>query len=59
MSDLKVSLADGIARVVFDRPSALNALTPSTLGDLIDACADLARNDSVRVVAFEVAGSCF
>jgi enoyl-CoA hydratase/carnithine racemase len=59
MSDLKVSLADGIARVVFDRPSALNALTPSTLSDLIDACADLARNDSVRVVAFEGAGSCF
>ena len=59
MSDLKVSLEDRIARVVFDRPSALNALTPSTLGDLIDACADLAKNDSARVVAFEGAGSCF
>jgi enoyl-CoA hydratase/carnithine racemase len=59
MSDLKVSSEEGIARVVFDRPSALNALTPSTLGGLIDACADLATNDSVRVVAFKGAGSCF
>jgi enoyl-CoA hydratase/carnithine racemase len=59
MSDLTVSIEDGVARVVFDRPSALNALSPTLLADLIELCADLGRNDSARVVSFEGAGSCF
>ena len=59
MSDLNVSIEEGVARLVFDRPSALNALTPSTLTGLIEACADLEKNDSVRVVVLEGAGDCF
>jgi enoyl-CoA hydratase/carnithine racemase len=59
MSDLTVSIEEKVARVVFDRPSALNALSPTLLSDLIELCADLSRNDSLRVVSFEGAGTCF
>ena len=59
MSDLKVSTDEGIARISFDRPSVLNALSPSLLSDLIETCADLGKNDSVRVIVFEGAGKCF
>jgi enoyl-CoA hydratase/carnithine racemase len=59
MSDLNVSTEEGIARVVFDRPSVLNALSPSMLNDLIEVCAGLGRNDLLKVVVFEGAGNCF
>ncbi len=59
MSDLNLSIEDGVARFVFDRPSALNALSPTVLSDLVNECADLAKNDSVRVVTFAGAGGCF
>jgi enoyl-CoA hydratase/carnithine racemase len=59
MSDLTVSIEERVARVVFDRPSALNALSPTLLSDLIELCADLGQNDSLRVVSFEGAGRCF
>lgn len=59
MSDLTVSIEEKVARVVFDRPSALNALSPTLLSDLVELCADLGRNDSLRVVSFEGAGTCF
>ena len=59
MSGLNVSTEEGIARVVFDRPSVLNALSPDMLNALIEVCADLGRNDSVKVVVFGGAGNCF
>jgi enoyl-CoA hydratase/carnithine racemase len=59
MSDLNTSTEEGIARIVFDRPSVLNALTPSLLEDLIEACERLAADDSIKVVRFEGAGSAF
>ena len=59
MSGLSISTEEGIARVVFDRPGVLNALSPVMLGDLIEVCADLGRNDSAKVVLFEGAGNCF
>lgn len=59
MSGLSVSVEEGIARVILDRPKVLNALSPSLLSDLIDVCADLGQNDSVSVVALEGAGNCF
>jgi len=59
MSDLNLSIEEGVARVVFDRPSVLNALSPSLLSDLIEVCAELAQNDSLRVVMLEGAGNCF
>ena len=59
MSGLSVLVEEGIARVVFDRPNVLNALSPSLLNDLIETCADLGRDHSVRIVVLEGAGSCF
>ena len=48
MSGLKVSIDQRVARIVFDRPDALNALSPSTLSELIDVCAGLEQDDAVR-----------
>lgn len=59
MSGLKVSTDERVTRIVFDRPKALNALSPGTLSELVDVCADLEKNDAVRVVVFTGAGSCF
>jgi enoyl-CoA hydratase/carnithine racemase len=59
MSDLKVSIDDGVARILFDRPNVLNALSPSLLNALIETCGDLSRDDSTRVVLLEGAGRCF
>jgi len=59
MSGLSVLKEEGVARIVFDRPGVLNALSPSLLSDLIETCADLGRDDSVRLVVFEGAGDCF
>ncbi len=59
MFGLKVSTNERVTRIVFDRPEALNALSPGTLSELIDVCADLERNDAVTVVVFTGAGSCF
>jgi len=59
MSGLNVTHEGGITRVVLDRPSVLNALSPGLLAELIELCADLARRDSVRVVVLEGAGKCF
>ncbi|MGB5703599.1 MAG: enoyl-CoA hydratase/isomerase family protein [Polyangiales bacterium] len=59
MSGLTVSSADGVARVVFDRPDVLNALSPSVLTELVDACAEIARDDGIKVVRFEGSGNAF
>lgn len=59
MSGLNVSVEGAVARVVFDRPKALNALTPNMLRELIEICGDLGKNDAVKVVVFTGAGDCF
>lgn len=59
MTDLKFCATDGVARVVFNRPRVLNALSPKLLKELIEVCADLEQNDSTKVVVFEGAGSSF
>jgi len=59
MSGLIVSSTEGVARLVFDRPNVLNALSPSVLDALVDACAEIARNDAIRVVRIEGAGGSF
>jgi len=59
MFGLKVSTDERVAKIVFDRPEALNALSPGTLSELIDVCADLEKNDAVRVVVFAGEGGCF
>ena len=59
MSGLNVSTQEGIARVIFGRPRALNALSPSLLSDLIEVCAELGQNDAVKVVVLTGSGNCF
>jgi enoyl-CoA hydratase/carnithine racemase len=59
MAGLNVSSADGVARLCFDRPDALNALSPTMLQELIEVCATLAANDAVKVVRLEGAGRAF
>lgn len=56
---LHVSKDAGVARIVLDRPNALNALSPALLRDLIDLCGSLRDDTSVRVVRIEGEGSHF
>lgn len=58
MSDGRVTLTiDGaIARVVFDRPAARNAMTWAMYGQLGAICEQLAQDSAVRVVSFRGAG---
>lgn len=59
MSGLTLSSSGATARVVFDRPEALNALTPDALRQLVHACEELGRDEGIKVVRFEGAGGCF
>ena len=58
MSDGEVHLVreGGIARVVFDRPAARNAMTWRMYERLGEICAQLRHDDTVRVVVFRGAG---
>lgn len=59
MSDLSVSRADGVVKVVFDRPRVLNALTPALLFELVETCERIANDETTKVVRFEGAGKSF
>ncbi len=59
MSGLSVSSSGATARVLFNRPEVLNALSPATLRALVDACDDLAGNEGFKVVRFEGAAHSF
>jgi enoyl-CoA hydratase/carnithine racemase len=56
---LKLSSTGGVARLTFDRPQVLNALSPALLNELIELCADLAGGDRERVLVLQGAGTCF
>lgn len=45
-----------IAHVTFDRPEARNAFTSEMYATLTETCADLAADDSIRVVVFQGTG---
>ena len=59
MTDLMKSVANGIAQVHFNRPDVLNALSPDMLDDLIDSCAEIGRDEAIRVVVFAGCGDHF
>lgn len=59
MTALRASTEAGVGRLVFDRPEALNALTPATLEALIEACQGLGKDEAVRLVILEGAGENF
>ncbi|MBT4489060.1 MAG: enoyl-CoA hydratase/isomerase family protein [Rhodospirillaceae bacterium] len=56
---LQVSVADGVGRLLLDRPEVLNALTPEMMGEMIDALALLAADDGVRALLVTGAGRGF
>ena len=58
MSDgeVRLHIQDAIAKIVFDRPDARNAMTWRMYEQLADTCARLRDDTSVRVVVFRGAG---
>lgn len=59
MSDLEVSINDGIATLTMNRPEARNALSMEMRSALSDSLHDIERNDSVRCVVLRGAGDHF
>ena len=55
----RFSITDGVATLVFDRPSKLNALTFDVYADLRDLLAELPHMDDVRVVVLTGKGRGF
>src|SRR5215470_15931341 len=52
-------IADGIATLTLNRPSARNALSMALMGELIDALSGLKADAAVKVVVLAGAGSVF
>jgi enoyl-CoA hydratase/carnithine racemase len=48
--DIIVSQANGIARISFNRPSVLNALSPNLIAELTEATQKIAADESVKVL---------
>jgi enoyl-CoA hydratase/carnithine racemase len=61
MSDGQVHFAieDGVAKIVFDRPEARNAMSWAMYDRLAEACAQIAENETVRVATLRGAGGNF
>jgi enoyl-CoA hydratase/carnithine racemase len=59
MSDLDLELRGPAARLTLNRPRSRNALSPSLLEALVDACGSLGARDDVRVVVLRGAGGAF
>jgi len=54
-----VTIAEAVATVTLNRPDKLNGYTVQLGDDLVDAFADLAVNDEVRVIVLTGAGKAF
>ena len=50
---------DGIAKIILNRPQALNAVTEGLLTDLVSACEEVEKDDSIQVVILTGAGKAF
>lgn len=59
MSELLVTVGDGIGTITFNRPHALNAITPAVVDLFIDATDRLENDPAVRCVLIRGAGSDF
>ena len=59
MPELNVTCSNGVMRLQFNRPAVLNALSPNMLNALIEACDDIGKDESVRVVLLEGSGEHF
>ena len=56
---VRVEMADGVLRLVLDRPDHKNSLTPESIRTLIEALERAATDDEARVVWIESSGSDF
>lgn len=56
MGSIRYIAAEGIARIVIDRPEKHNAITPEMARDLRDACTEVDRDDAVRVAIISGGG---
>jgi enoyl-CoA hydratase len=54
-----LKMADGVASIVFDRPTARNAMTWAMYDQLTAACAAIKADPALRVAVFRGAGGCF
>lgn len=59
MPELDLEIRGRVARLTLNRPSARNALSPSLLRALVDACASLRGDEEVRVVVLRGAAGTF
>ena len=50
---------DGVATLTFDRPEVMNAVRPQMSAEILDAIADVRRNDAVRCLLITGAGRGF
>jgi enoyl-CoA hydratase/carnithine racemase len=48
--DIIVNQANGIARISFNRPSVLNALSPNLISELAEATQKIAKDESIKVL---------
>jgi enoyl-CoA hydratase len=56
VGSIRYIAAEGIARIVIDRPEKHNAITPEMARDLRDACTEVDRDDAVRVAIISGGG---
>jgi 2-(1,2-epoxy-1,2-dihydrophenyl)acetyl-CoA isomerase len=59
MAPVKLVVSDGVARLTFDRPEALNAVDVATAECLLAQCRALQGRDDVRVVVLAGSGRAF
>ena len=56
---VQYSAADGVARIVLNRPERLNAINRQLTADLRNAVATAGDDDAVRVIVLSGAGRAF
>lgn len=59
LSCVTLTVDRGVARVVLNRPDALNAMSPEQLADLDTVCEIVERDPTVKVVTLTAAGRAF
>jgi enoyl-CoA hydratase len=59
LTEIALDITDGVATITFDRPDALNAITPTMLDELNQAADAVAADDAVRVVVLTGRGRAF
>ncbi len=58
-TEIELTIAGGVATIMFDRPDALNAITPTMLAELNEAASSCAEDNHVRIVVLTGRGRAF